>query len=133
MDQPRRHWQSTLLRVVFFVYSGAKTNIVSCIISLLDFNRLNIHYELSLTLLETPLCATSICVITLDISTCCCLSSYWFLTSFHRFFNNPGYKAYLENAVSFNRKLNEERKMRLPFVDSQTGVAQRHYNTGIKI
>jgi len=44
------------------------------------------------------------------------------------FFNNPGYKAYLENAVSFNRKLNEERKMRLPFIDSQTGVAQRHYN-----
>ena len=37
------------------------------------------------------------------------------------FFNNPGYKAYLENAVSFNRKLNEERKMRLPFIDSQTG------------
>ena len=48
---------------------------------------------------------------------------------FYRFFNNPGYKAYLENAMSFNRKLNEERKMRLPYIDSQTGVAQRHYNT----
>jgi len=44
------------------------------------------------------------------------------------FFNNPGYKAYLESAVSFNRKLNEERKMRIPFIDSQTGVAQRNYN-----
>ena len=31
--------------------------------------------------------------------------------------------------MSFNRKLNEERKMRLPYIDSQTGVAQRHYNT----
>jgi len=44
------------------------------------------------------------------------------------FFNNPGYKAYLDNAVSFNRKLNEERKMRIPYVDSQTGFAQRPYN-----
>ena len=31
--------------------------------------------------------------------------------------------------MSFNRKLNEERKMRLPYIDSQTGVAQRHYNS----
>jgi len=45
------------------------------------------------------------------------------------FFNDPSYKEYLESAVSFNRKLNEERKMRLPYIDSQTGVAQRHYNS----
>jgi len=45
------------------------------------------------------------------------------------FFEDPGYKEYLESAVSFNRKLNEERKMRLPYIDSQTGVAQRHYNS----
>jgi hypothetical protein len=45
------------------------------------------------------------------------------------FFNNSGYKDYLENAVAFNRKLNEERKMRLPYIDGQTGVAQRHYNS----
>ena len=54
------------------------------------------------------------------------------MTCFHlkncSFFNEPGYKDYLENAMSFNRKLNEERKMRLPYIDSQTGVAQRHYN-----
>jgi len=45
------------------------------------------------------------------------------------FFDDPGYKEYLESAASFNRKLNEERKMRLPYIDSQTGVAQRHYNS----
>jgi len=45
------------------------------------------------------------------------------------FFDNKDYKEYLESAVSFNRKLNEERKMRLPYIDSQTGVAQRHYNS----
>ena len=45
------------------------------------------------------------------------------------FFNDTGYKDYLENAVAFNRKLNEERKMRLPYIDGQTGVAQRHYNS----
>ena len=26
------------------------------------------------------------------------------------------------------RKLNEERKMRIPYVDGQTGVAMKHYN-----
>ena len=46
----------------------------------------------------------------------------------YRFFNDSAYKDYLENAVGFNRKLNEERKMRLPYIDGQTGVAQRHYN-----
>lgn len=45
------------------------------------------------------------------------------------FFEDSGYKEYLESAVSFNRKLNEERKMRLPYIDGQTGVAQKHYNS----
>merc|ERR1712223_628185 len=44
------------------------------------------------------------------------------------FFADSSYKEYLESAVSINRKLNEERKMRLPYIDSQTGVAQRHYD-----
>ena len=60
------------------------------------------------------------------------LSSYLkihFLNLFYRFFSDPGYKEYIENAVAFNRKLNEERKMRLPYIDGQTGVAQRHYNS----
>lgn len=48
-----------------------------------------------------------------------------------RFFNDSAYKDYLENAVNFNRKLNEERKMRLPYIDGQTGVAQRHYNVSV--
>ena len=48
---------------------------------------------------------------------------------FYRFFEDPGYKEYLESVVSFNRKLNEERQNRLPYIDSQTGVAQRHYNS----
>jgi hypothetical protein len=29
------------------------------------------------------------------------------------------YKELAENAMSFNRKLNEERKMRIPYVDGQ--------------
>ena len=33
------------------------------------------------------------------------------------------YKELAENAMSFNRKLNEERKMRIPYVDGQVGVA----------
>ena len=44
------------------------------------------------------------------------------------FMNKEYYKEYVENAIAFNRKLNEERKMRIPYIDGQTGVAQRHYN-----
>ncbi|CAB4068328.1 DPF2 [Lepeophtheirus salmonis] len=46
-----------------------------------------------------------------------------------KFFDDPSYKEYLENATAFNRKLNEERRMRIPYIDGQTGVAQRHYNS----
>ncbi|TRY72520.1 hypothetical protein TCAL_10505 [Tigriopus californicus] len=42
--------------------------------------------------------------------------------------SDPAYKDYLEQATAFNRKLNEERKMRIPYIDGQTGVAQRHYH-----
>eukprot|EP00088_Acartia_fossae_P044142 TRINITY_DN4678_c0_g1_i11.p1 TRINITY_DN4678_c0_g1~~TRINITY_DN4678_c0_g1_i11.p1 ORF type:complete len:354 (-),score=104.24 TRINITY_DN4678_c0_g1_i11:759-1820(-) len=45
-----------------------------------------------------------------------------------KFLNTNRYKELAENAMSFNRKLNEERKTRLPYVDGQTGVAQRHYD-----
>ena len=44
------------------------------------------------------------------------LTKLTFLSGFFRFFDDPGYKEYLESAASFNRKLNEERKMRLPYV-----------------
>jgi len=45
-----------------------------------------------------------------------------------KFLNTNKYKELAESTMSFNRKLNEERKTRLPYVDSQTGVAQRHFN-----
>ncbi|XP_059156548.1 zinc finger protein ubi-d4-like isoform X10 [Physella acuta] len=38
------------------------------------------------------------------------------------------YMDLLEQTASFNTRLSIERKMRLPFLDSQTGVAQRHTN-----
>jgi len=43
--------------------------------------------------------------------------------------NRDSYKEYVENAIAYNRKMNEERKMRIPYIDGQTGVAQRHYNS----
>lgn len=45
-----------------------------------------------------------------------------------KFLVTSKYKELAESAMSFNRKLNEERKMRIPYVDNQTGVAQRHYD-----
>ncbi|BFZ03245.1 hypothetical protein BsWGS_06285 [Bradybaena similaris] len=38
------------------------------------------------------------------------------------------YMDILEQTASFNTRLSIERKMRLPFLDSQTGVAQKHTN-----
>lgn len=42
--------------------------------------------------------------------------------------NDPVYKETVENAASYNARLSSERTMRLPFLDSQTGVAQNHSN-----
>lgn len=42
--------------------------------------------------------------------------------------NDPVYKETVENAASYNSRLSSERTMRLPFLDSQTGVAQNHSN-----
>jgi len=50
------------------------------------------------------------------------------VTSLESFLNTPTYKALAENTMSFNRKLNEERRMRIPYIDGQTGVAQKHYD-----
>lgn len=36
------------------------------------------------------------------------------------------YKELAENAMSFNRKLNEERKMRIPYVDGQVQINSFH-------
>jgi len=45
-----------------------------------------------------------------------------------KFLGTGKYKDLATNTQSFSRKLNEERKMRIPYVDGQTGVAQKHYN-----
>jgi len=39
------------------------------------------------------------------------------------------YKKMTTSLQSFSKKLNEERKMRGPYVDGQTGVAQKHYQS----
>ena len=44
-----------------------------------------------------------------------------------RFICTGEYKKMATSLQSFSRKLNEERKMRGPYIDSQTGVAQKHY------
>ena len=33
--------------------------------------------------------------------------------------NRESYKEYVENAIAYNRKMNEERKMRIPYIDGQ--------------
>jgi len=45
-----------------------------------------------------------------------------------KFLGTGKYKELAVSTQSFSRKLNEERKMRIPYVDGQTGVAQKHYN-----
>jgi len=41
------------------------------------------------------------------------------------------YREALENVASYNSRLCTERRQRLPFIDSQTGVAQNHTNLWI--
>ncbi|XP_019760088.1 zinc finger protein ubi-d4 isoform X5 [Dendroctonus ponderosae] len=48
------------------------------------------------------------------------------LEKIENFINEPIYKEILENAVNFNTRLCIERRLRLPFIDTQTGVAQNH-------
>lgn len=40
--------------------------------------------------------------------------------------NDTAYKELLENSANYNTRLCIERRLRLPFLDSQTGVAQNH-------
>jgi len=47
---------------------------------------------------------------------------------YEKFLSTGKYKELAQSTQSFNRKLNEERKMRIPYVDGQTGVAMKHYN-----
>lgn len=42
------------------------------------------------------------------------------------FFNTSSYRESLEVSATFNSRLSLERRLRLPFLDPQTGVAQRH-------
>lgn len=42
------------------------------------------------------------------------------------FLNDTAYKEILENSENFNTRLCIERRLRMPFLDPQTGVAQTH-------
>nr|XP_026497697.1 zinc finger protein ubi-d4 [Vanessa tameamea] len=50
------------------------------------------------------------------------------LTKIESFLNDPSYKEIIENSSTFNSRLCAERRMRMPFIDTQTGVAQSHSN-----
>lgn len=48
--------------------------------------------------------------------------------SYRLHLNEQYYKEAMDNAASYNARLCIERRQRLPFLDSQTGVAQNHSN-----
>nr|XP_049701609.1 zinc finger protein ubi-d4 isoform X2 [Helicoverpa armigera] len=50
------------------------------------------------------------------------------LAKVESFLNDPSYKEIIENSSTFNSRLCAERRMRMPFIDTQTGVAQSHCN-----
>ncbi|XP_045455686.1 zinc finger protein ubi-d4 A [Melitaea cinxia] len=50
------------------------------------------------------------------------------LAKIESFLNDPSYKEIIENSSTFNTRLCAERRMRMPFIDTQTGVAQSHSN-----
>ncbi|XP_026750735.2 zinc finger protein ubi-d4 [Galleria mellonella] len=50
------------------------------------------------------------------------------LAKIESFLHDPSYKEIIENSSTFNSRLCAERRMRMPFIDTQTGVAQSHCN-----
>lgn len=46
------------------------------------------------------------------------------LLYFFSFLNDPSYKEIIENSSTFNSRLCAERRMRMPFIDTQTGKKQ---------
>ncbi|XP_055686870.1 zinc finger protein DPF3 [Lutzomyia longipalpis] len=48
------------------------------------------------------------------------------LAKIENFFNDSAYKEVLENSENYNTRLCIERRLRMPFLDPQTGVAQNH-------
>ncbi|XP_072948179.1 zinc finger protein ubi-d4 A isoform X2 [Epargyreus clarus] len=50
------------------------------------------------------------------------------LAKIESFLNDSSYKELIENSSTFNSRLCAERRMRIPFIDTQTGVAQSHSN-----
>lgn len=54
------------------------------------------------------------------------------LEKIESYFNTSSYRESLEISATFNSRLSMERRHRLPFLDPQTGVAQRHCNLYMK-
>lgn len=54
------------------------------------------------------------------------------LDKIESYFNTSSYRESLEISATFNSRLSLERRLRLPFLDPQTGVAQRHCNLYVK-
>ncbi|KAK7791280.1 hypothetical protein R5R35_005594 [Gryllus longicercus] len=50
------------------------------------------------------------------------------LVKIESFFSDPAYREAIENSANYNTRLCIERRLRMPFLDSQTGVAQNHSN-----
>ncbi|VVC94679.1 unnamed protein product [Leptidea sinapis] len=50
------------------------------------------------------------------------------ISKIESFLHDPSYKEIIENSSTFNSRLCAERRMRMPFIDTQTGVAQSHSN-----
>ncbi|KAG8234186.1 hypothetical protein J437_LFUL007346 [Ladona fulva] len=50
------------------------------------------------------------------------------LSKIESFLNDSTYREVIENSSNYNTRLCVERRLRMPFLDSQTGVAQNHSN-----
>ncbi|KAL1124293.1 hypothetical protein AAG570_002061 [Ranatra chinensis] len=50
------------------------------------------------------------------------------LSRIESFLNDAAYREAIDNSANYNTRLCLERRLRLPFLDSQTGIAQNHSN-----
>lgn len=54
------------------------------------------------------------------------------IENIEKLLHDSTYQELIEFSASFNTRMRIERKMRAPFLDPQTGVAQRHCNLFMK-
>lgn len=77
--------------------------------------------------LHKPVWSRQVTINALEVKICLYLKKLFYLTKvnfYFSFLNDSSYREAIENSANYNTRLCIERRLRMPFLDSQTGNAQ---------